>query len=183
MTKKKFLGKKGAMEIASIISLVAGIGVAVMILILSGSLSGSTYELVEDDIAAIGNNRVVNESFTAKYATSVTLNHGFLQTSTLKVVNTTGANIGTGNFTIGYDAGTLKLKASTLENKTLKITYTWGAKEIRESVQGGVIAGFKALETTGDYLPIIVLAVVIAMVLGLVLGMGAVGGGSGGVAL
>lgn len=49
---------------------------------------------------------------------------------------------------------------------------------IEASVKNSVIAGFEALEQTGDYLPIIVLAVVIALVLYLVLGMAGMGGGS-----
>jgi hypothetical protein len=49
---------------------------------------------------------------------------------------------------------------------------------VKSSVKNGIISGFSALEQTGDYLPIIVLAVVIALVLYLVLGMtsGATGG-------
>lgn len=42
---------------------------------------------------------------------------------------------------------------------------------IKASVKNGVISGFEALEDTGSYLPIIVLAVIITVVLALVLGM------------
>lgn len=51
---------------------------------------------------------------------------------------------------------------------------------VREHVRDSIISGFEALETTGDYLPIIVLAVVIAVVLTLVLGFTAFSGGFGG---
>ena len=50
---------------------------------------------------------------------------------------------------------------------------------IRTSVTDGITSGFEALEQTGDYLPIIVLAVVISLVLALVLGFTALGGGGG----
>lgn len=40
---------------------------------------------------------------------------------------------------------------------------------IKDSVKASIVSGFSALENTGDYLPIIVLAVVIALVLALVL--------------
>ena len=50
---------------------------------------------------------------------------------------------------------------------------------VRESVKNGIISGFDALEQTGSYLPIIVLAVVIALVLYLVLGMTDVNRGGG----
>jgi hypothetical protein len=50
---------------------------------------------------------------------------------------------------------------------------------VQSSVKNGIISGFSALEQTGNYLPIIVLAVVIALVLFLVLGMTNVGQGGG----
>ena len=55
---------------------------------------------------------------------------------------------------------------------------------ISNSIKNGVISGFEALEQTGDYLPIIVLAVVITLVMALVLSLGGLGGmRSGGTAL
>ena len=51
---------------------------------------------------------------------------------------------------------------------------------IRNSVKEGVTSGFTALKQTGNYLPIIVLAVVISLVLALVLSFTSVGGGLGG---
>ena len=48
---------------------------------------------------------------------------------------------------------------------------------IRNSVKEGIVSGFDALKQTGDYLPIIVLAVIITIVLALVLGFTALGGG------
>jgi len=76
-------------SVGAIISLIVGVGVAVLVLIFVGSLGGQTYELVESDIEAITN------------------------------------------------------------------------QTIEDSVKGGIISGFEALEQTGNYLPIIVLAVVI----------------------
>jgi hypothetical protein len=61
------------------------------------------------------------------------------------------------------------------ESKINAITNT----TIQNSVKSGIISGFEALEQTGDYLPIIVLAVVIALVLFLVLGFTNMGGGGG----
>jgi len=45
-------------------------------------------------------------------------------------------------------------------------------QNIEDSVNNAIESGFDALETTADYLPIIVLAVIIFIVLGLVVGMG-----------
>lgn len=50
---------------------------------------------------------------------------------------------------------------------------------IKSSVKNGIISGFEALEQTGSYLPLIVLAVVISLVLALVLGMTSMGGMGG----
>lgn len=50
---------------------------------------------------------------------------------------------------------------------------------VKSHVKNSIISGFAALEQTGDYLPIIVLAVVISLVLVLVLGFTNVAGGGG----
>lgn len=50
-------------------------------------------------------------------------------------------------------------------------------------IKDSIVSGFSALETVGDYLPIIVLAVVIALVLSLVLSFTAFGRMGGGAAL
>jgi hypothetical protein len=47
---------------------------------------------------------------------------------------------------------------------------------IKGNVKDGIISGFSALEQTGDYLPIVVLAVIIFIVLGLVIGLGGMAG-------
>lgn len=54
---------------------------------------------------------------------------------------------------------------------------------IQTHIKNGIVSGFSALEQTGDYLPIIVLAVVIALVLALVLGFTAFGSAGRGSAL
>ena len=109
MEKLELYEKKGqaAGAVGAIVTLISGVGVAVLVLIFVGSLGGQTYDLVEDDIDAI---------------TNVT---------------------------------------------------------IKNSVKNGIISGFEALEKTGKYLPIIVLAVIIGLVLVLILGYTAIGGGMG----
>lgn len=51
--------------------------------------------------------------------------------------------------------------------------------DIKTDVKDGIKSGFSALKQTGDYLPIIVLAIVISLVLALVLGMTGVASGGG----
>lgn len=100
--------KKGyvAENVGAIITLIIGVGVASLVLIFVGALGGQTYNLVEDDIAAISDDN------------------------------------------------------------------------IKTSVENAIESGFEAVETSGQYLPIVVLAVIIAIVLTLVVGMGGGGGRS-----
>jgi hypothetical protein len=94
--------------VGAIITLIVGVGVAVLVLIFVGALGGQTYNLVQEDIASI------NDS------------------------------------------------------------------DIKANVDNSIKAGFEALEQTGNYIPIIVLAVVISIVLFLVLSMMNVGTGGAG---
>jgi hypothetical protein len=54
--------------------------------------------------------------------------------------------------------------------------------DIKASVEGGIVSSFKALETVGQYMPIVVVALIIGIVLSVVLGFtafssGRMGGG------
>jgi len=50
---------------------------------------------------------------------------------------------------------------------------------IKASVKSSITSGFEALEQTGNYLPLLVLAVITALVIGLVLSFGSFGGMGG----
>ena len=54
---------------------------------------------------------------------------------------------------------------------------------IKDYVQGSIESGFKAYKTTGNYLPILVLAVIIFVILGLIMSLGRAGSASYGGAL
>lgn len=108
MDAKKFRASGYVQEnVGAVITLIVGMGVAVLVLIFVGVLGGQTYQLTEDKITSISD----------------------------------------GN--------------------------------IKADVQDSIKSGFEALKTSGDYLPIIVLAIVIFVVLGLVLSMTMYGGGRG----
>jgi len=189
MNQSLLYKKKGQMAgnaVGNIIALIVGIGVSVLVLIFIGSLGGQTYNLLEDDIDKIGNNIIKGELFTVYNTTTATtsLDHGFIQTGSLSVYNTTdSAIVGLNNFTIDYDAGSISAINNFYNNTQLGANYTWGAKDVRIHVKAGLISSFEALEETGNYLPIIVLAVVISLVLALVLGMTFIGRPGGGSAL
>jgi hypothetical protein len=168
-------------DVGSIIALITGIGISLMVLIFIGVLAGNTYQLTETNIDAIGNNVVINETFTPLNNTESQLAHKSIQEGTLIVINsTTEQTLSLSNFTITYDDGILKLTHVKYNNTELKASYTWGSVAVRSGVKGSITSGFSALETTGDYLPIIVLAIVISIVLSMVLGLTAFKGGNGG---
>lgn len=168
--------------VSNLIVLIVGVGVAVLVLIFVGSLGGQTYELVESDIDAIGSTAVANESFTGSDATAAVLNHADIHSTSVQVWNSTNA-VNSGNYTISYAAtpNTITLTDGSIFNNTaLTIDYTYGNTTVSESIKQSVISSFSALETTGDYVPIIVLAVVVALVLAIVLSFGVFGKGGAG---
>ena len=107
--EKPLYEKSGQVQgiVGGVVALIAGMGVATLVLIFVGVLGGQTYNLTEDDIESI--------------------------------------------------------------NDT----------DVKTHVQEGIKSGFQSIEQTGNYLPIIVLAIVITIVLSLVIGMTALTGGGG----
>jgi hypothetical protein len=169
--------------VGSIIALIVGVGVSVMILVFVGVLSGQTYQMQETNLNTISKYTVTSESHTSLNGIATTLDHNPLWTGTLSIKNGSQV-VPASNWTADYTAGTYTLKATSLWNNTaLSSSYTYGNEEIQAAVKGSIISGFGALQQTGDYLPIIVLAVVITMVLALVLSMKGMNGGSSGDAL
>jgi flagellar biosynthesis protein FlhB len=86
---------------------------------------------------------------------------------------------------IGVSVATLTLIFSgTLAGQTYSLTQDQIAgisdAAIKTSVENATKSGFLALQTTGQYLPVIVIAVVIFIVLGLLFSLQAFGGMSGG---
>jgi len=179
--RKILTSKKGQAQVAvgAIVTLIVGVGVATLVMIFVGSLGGQTYNLVESDIDSIANNGIVNETFTPIVSTAVALDNDFVQSGTLSVVDSSDASIALGNFTIDYGAGTMTLTNAAYNNTALNASYTHGDTAIRNSIKNGIKSSFDAMENTGDYLPIVVLAVVISLVLALVLSFTAFGGSGG----
>lgn len=174
--------KKGqaAGAVNAIITLVVGIGVAVMVLIFVGALGGQTYQLVEADIDTLYS-RVINQTFTPIFQTPVYLSYRNVDTTGFEVINSTNSEvIGTGNYTMNFRDGLFNLTAVSHENATMAATFYRGNQTVESSIKDGIISAFSALEQTGDYLPIVVLAVIISLVLALVLSFTAFGNvGSG----
>jgi hypothetical protein len=163
--------------VGQVIGLITGVGVAVLVLIFVGVLGGQTYQMTEANLDTIGNYTAKNVSFTPVTSTNVSLgHHDIWQDGALKIINGTTSNtIKLTNFSISYSNGEVNLTgagAAALTGKALRASYHWGVKEIQTDIKDSIISGFSALKQTGDYLPLIVLAIIIFLVLGLVLGMG-----------
>ena len=179
MEKYKKEGQMANGAVTTIITLVVGVGVAILVLVFVGSLGGQTYNLVEPDLIKLGSTNVSGEVLNLSQSTAQYLSHSSIHPGTLVIQNGTGGIIvELSNFTFNPQDAYLLLTNETYENVTLLANYTYGNTTIEHSIREGIINSFDALEQTGSYLPIIVLAVVIALVLALVLGMGAIGKGN-----
>jgi NADH:ubiquinone oxidoreductase subunit 3 (subunit A) len=179
--------KKGQtnMAVSSIITLVVGVGVAVMVLIFVGSLGGQTYNITENDLLEVGNQTQANTTLTVYNNTAVSLGHHNVHLNSLFVYNASQP-VGLANFTVNYDAGTILAltgDGANYNNTLMTVEYTWGNLDLQNSIKEGITSSFGALEQVGDYLPLIVLAVIVSLVLVLVLGFTAFGGGGRGTAL
>lgn len=176
--------KRGQIDASStIVPLIVGVGVAVMIIILVSMLGGKTYELVQDDIQNLTNHSAT--ILDRKFETNVQYYlDSYIQPNTFSVKNAT-VTLTAANYTIDYDSGAFMMNnASTYNLSNVNVSYYWGAIEIRDSIKSGITNSFEALEQTGNYLPIIVLAIVIFLVLGsIMMFTGMKKGGSGGGAL
>ena len=176
--------------VGAIIILIAGIGVATLSMILIGAMGGTTYQLQEDVIESLGT-ATYSGSFTALNTSWVSIGNPLVHNNTLTIVNATSVNC-KGNFSINATTGRVLLTSgdASYNNTTMTVSYTYDTstygRAVRQNVSGGIVSSFKALKVTGDYLPIIVLAVVITLVLTLILGMTGVtlnskkGGGNSG---
>lgn len=162
------------------IALCVGVGVMLLAMILIGAMGGSTYEMTEDDLLSIGSD-TYSGTFTADNTTWTSIGHALVDNSTLTMVNATGVDVKV-NFTVNATTGLVLLVAGDATHNGTLITaaYTYdtsvGGKSVRDNVMSGIGSSFKALKTTGSYLPIIVLAIVIFLVLTLVLGFAGTGG-------
>lgn len=174
--------KKAQNNIGLIVPLVIGIGMAVMVLIVVGSLSGVVFNEQQDDIAAIGVYAVSKEAFTSLNYTTVQLDHTLILTGTM-IVQNGSATIGNGNFTIDYDAGTIQGVGTKYNNTPLNASYSWHNATISSHITNGILGAFQGLENTGTYMPIFVMAIVIVIILSMVLSFGNINRGGGGSAL
>lgn len=157
------------------IMLTIGIGIAVLVLIFVGVMGGQTYTITAPQIAKIGTlESQPNETVTLTNGSNTTLTHDSV-VGTLLLFNST-ETLGSGNYTLFATDGQVFLYGTYDFGGGYNATYSFRNASVRKRVQSGISESFGALEQTGSFLPIIVLAIVIFIVLTLVLGMGMLGG-------
>jgi len=174
--------KKGQVEgVGAVLTLIVGVGVAVLVLIFSGTLSGQVYQLVEPDIKELGHYAESNNTVTLVNGTVTYLKHPYILSYTVTAYNNTNhVLVGAGNYTINNATGLVAQTCNTFNNSAIAFSYGYYNYTIQSSVRESIVSGFKALEQTGNYLPILVLAFIISVVLGLILNMTNISGGGKG---
>lgn len=162
--------KKGQISgsAGTVVTLVVGVGAAVLVMLFIGTLGGRTYHLIEPSIDEVSRTIVTGASFVGDNVTAQTLGNTLVREGTLSIFNNSVA-VGLGNFTIDYGAGTALLTGTMGYNATsLTANYHYGNTTVPASIKASLMSSFEALSTTGDYLPVIVLALIVMIVLGLV---------------
>lgn len=159
-------------EIGTIITLITGVGIVAMVLILIVTLGGSTYNLIEEDIDGIGA-ASASGTFTALNTSWVYLDNSLIQLDTLTIVNATSVST-LANFSVNRTTGMVLLTSgdAVYNNTLMTYGYTYDTStqsaDVREGSQDGIVSAFRALSSTGNYLPIIVLSIIITIVIGMI---------------
>jgi hypothetical protein len=166
-------------NVAAIILLIMGVGIATIVLIFVGILGGSVYQQTEPDLDVISNNvsnELLNLSYTLLPYIYNTSSDIFETSDTLVAWNGTGTYgtlVRNTNYTVdSYASGQFTISDLGLLNNSfifVNFSYATGNPVIETQILNAIEESFVALNTTGSYLPIIVLAVIIFIVLGLVM--------------
>jgi hypothetical protein len=173
-------GQGSQSTVGLIILLIIGVAVGTMVIIFVGVLGGTVYQETEGDLDSMVGT-VANSSITLLNNTAVALPFDDVVQGTVvwyngSIDSTTWLS---NNVTINNDLGTATLITNngSINNTAVNISYSWGNYTIRDNIKNSIVSGFKALNVTGGYLPIVVLAVIILLVLGLVMGFSGAGAG------
>jgi hypothetical protein len=175
--------KAGNVEgsIGAIVTLVIGLGVAILAFILVFTMGGNVFQLVEPSLASFGG-QVNNCTITITNGTNTTLCNAHIVPSSFLIRNKTGALVTT-NYTLFAGRGIIykyKDPHHFKSGASAFVYYKWGDANMTDNIRESVKSGFAAGGTVMNYLPIIVLAVIIGIVLSLIMGFGGMGTMRGG---
>jgi len=170
-------------NIIAIIFLIIGIGISTLVLIFISVLSGGIYTNTQSYISVLST-EVTNESSSAipSVPATVTVSNTPVYPGTESIYswfdNDTGyigALTKDVNYTVtDYSAGQFSITDLNNLNSSdtkVNVSYTYGNPTIEGNITGAIQTSFTSLKTTGDYLPIVVLAVIIFIILGMVMTM------------
>lgn len=166
-------------NIAGVIALIIGVAVATLTLIFVGVLAGQTYQTNEPMINKVGltepGPNPITWSFRDQYYSQAKQIHNNWQAmpdlynnGTLTFWHNT-TQLSATHFRLHAGNGTVLTIDATYNNTDVNVKYTYDNATMRDYIKGGVLSSIYALKTTGDYLPLIVLAVVITMILGMIM--------------
>jgi hypothetical protein len=163
-------------NIGAIISLIVGVGVAVLVIIFVSVLAGQTYQQVEPKLDTIG---IASPGPTTAIRLTYDSQRTHLKWFTIPEAYTNGTitfwangtSLTQNKFALHADNHTVKCVDNTYNNTDVNPHYTYDNATVRNYIKEGAISAFQGLSQTGSYLPIIVLAVVIVLILGLIMGM------------
>lgn len=159
-------------NVGMIILLIVGVCTAILSLIFIGALGGQTFQLTEDKISSIGRSIITGETWDNMRSGIVfTLAHNETTWDVSVYSLNETAILDISQFTIDNNAGTLILNNDSLNGTYATIDYYYGNTTIQDNIKGGIVSSFSALNLTGSYLPMIVLAIIIVLVLSLMIGM------------
>lgn len=158
-------------SVGAVIALVVGIALATMMILLTNSLGGQAFSVVEPSLDDIG---VTDETENA----TVLLNEGTTLSCTpvlsdgfsARNASASGTVISSGNYSLTTATGLFNLTNVQYNNSNIFFAYECGDATMRTQVYNSIREGFGAGEDTASYLPLIILAVVVALVLSVVLG-------------
>jgi hypothetical protein len=170
--------------INSMLALIVMVASAVLILIFVGVLGGQTYTLSQPMINAVGNYSQPMDNVTGPGIlnnTAYYLDYPRVQPGTLTLFNgTSGVAYPIGNFSVDYPNGIVRaIGPFNVSSSNLNASYYYWDSS-RDNIISSIQSSFLALNQTGNYLPIIVLAIIIAIVLSLVVGFTSLGGNNSG---
>jgi hypothetical protein len=164
-------------SILPIIFLIVGIGVSILVLIFVSVLGGGVYTNAEPNINVLSGN-VYNKSSgvisSVPYIYNSSSSYIWSGSESIYIWNATGYYgalvLGTNYTVLSYDTGQFTI--TSVGGRTLQkinISYTTGNPVIEGNITSAIKNSFTALNTTGSYTPIIVLAVIIFIILSMVM--------------
>ena len=134
--------KKGQTQgaVGAIISLIVGVGIAVLVILFVGVLGGKSYSISESKINALYGT-VNNETWSATANTAHTLNNDVL--SKVSVFNATDpyTELANTQYHVGTSSGIITINDTGFNTFLVGANYTYGDPNIQGAIKGSISSG------------------------------------------